>query len=199
MTANDISALVGKTISAIDRNGDKSLTFQTADGEEYVMYHEQDCCESVSIEDLNGDLEDLIGSPILLAEENSSTEQPDGVPEPKYADESRTWTFYRIGTLKGTVVIRWFGSSNGYSGQFREDKMTATAAARQADPAGRVNEWNRKYPPGTQVRLRRPAEGWDSVIGTTAGPAYLEGTSPVVIIDGLLGVWQLDQIEAVNP
>jgi len=72
----------------------------------------QDCCESVTIEDINGDLIDLIGSPILIAEETTSEENPDGV---KIGfQDSFTWTFYRLATIKGTVVIRWYGESNGY-------------------------------------------------------------------------------------
>jgi hypothetical protein len=78
------------------------------------MAHSQDCCESVSIEDIAGDLKDLIGSPILFAEESTNSDDP--APEGRYQDDGSLWTFYRLGTIKGTVVIRWYGSSNGYYG-----------------------------------------------------------------------------------
>ena len=41
------------------------------------MYHEQDCCESVYLEEIIGDLDDLIGSPITMAEEISQVGESD--------------------------------------------------------------------------------------------------------------------------
>jgi hypothetical protein len=80
-----------------------------------MQWHSQDCCESVEIEDINGDIADLIGSPILLAEEaTNSVADPVGVSPPDYRDASFTWTFYKLATIKGSVDIRWYGSSNGY-------------------------------------------------------------------------------------
>ena len=73
------------------------------------MYHMQDCCESVYIEDIVGDLDDLVGTPLLLVEEVSNYEG-----ESKEYSESETWTYYRFRTIKGSVDIRWYGESNGY-------------------------------------------------------------------------------------
>lgn len=106
--------LVGKTLTKITGNiGSEQIRFETSDGREYVMYHDQDCCEQVSIEDICGDLKDLIGSPIVQAEESESGKHPDGIEPPDH-DDSFTWTFYKFATTKGSVTIRWFGSSNGY-------------------------------------------------------------------------------------
>jgi hypothetical protein len=104
--------LIGKTLTKIDKTNDEILFYCEGEDDVYKMYHSQDCCESVSIEDIAGDLDDLIGSPILRATEDSSSENPEGV-NMSYQD-SFTWTFYNIATIKGHVTIRWYGESNGY-------------------------------------------------------------------------------------
>ncbi len=109
----DISVLKGKTIIKIDGYvGGDELIFHINDHEKYMMYHQQDCCESVIIEDICGELEWLIGQPILVAEERVSHDAPEGITESR--DSSESWTFYELATLKGSVTIRWYGSSNGY-------------------------------------------------------------------------------------
>jgi len=75
------------------------------------LHHHQDCCESVSIEDIVGDLDDLVGTPLLVVEERVSNNE-DGTDD-MYA-ESYTWTYYSFRTIKGSVDIRWYGCSNGY-------------------------------------------------------------------------------------
>jgi len=103
--------LLGKTLSSIDNNGDR-IIYKTVDGEEYHSYHCQECCESVTVDDVVGDLEDSVGSPILLAEEVSSCNEDEDRPS-GYCD-SWTWTFYKLSTINGHVTIKWLDTSNGY-------------------------------------------------------------------------------------
>jgi hypothetical protein len=103
----DIDVLKGKTITKCYQNNDgDELIFECSDGSIYKQYHEQDCCESVSIEDICGDLNDLVGQVIRDAFESSSA------GESNYG--SSTWTFYTIVTMQSAVTIRWYGESNGY-------------------------------------------------------------------------------------
>jgi hypothetical protein len=107
----DFSQLVGKTLKSI-QNTKADVEFQTTDGEIYRLYHPSDCCETVEIEDICGDLKDLIGNPLLMAEKSTSHENPKGVT--KTNQDSFTWTFYKLATIRGHVTIRWYGESNGY-------------------------------------------------------------------------------------
>ena len=112
MEESQTADLLGKTLTKAVQKGDEEIVFETADGLRFTYTHHQDCCENVRVEDVAGDLDDLIGSPLLQAEEVTNA---DG-PEPEYA-ESYTWTFYKFATIKGSVTIRWLGESNGYYGE----------------------------------------------------------------------------------
>lgn len=124
MTATNFSALLGKTLVSVENRDNEEIHFVTTGDEHFVQYHSQDCCEGVRVEEIVGDLADLVGAPLLLAEEVSfSDETPDGIAPPEYPD-SYTWTFYKLATIKGSVTIRWLGESNGYyseSVDFRQE------------------------------------------------------------------------------
>jgi len=102
---NKYNEIIGKTIKTIINECDE-IIFRFDDNIEYKMFHIQDCCEYVTLEDINGELNDLIDSPLLIAEEIICINE--------HASESGTWTFYKFATIKGYVTIRWYGTSNGY-------------------------------------------------------------------------------------
>ncbi len=103
-----IGDMVGKTYYTVYATDDE-LHFRegTDPGDaEVLFYHEQDCCENVSIKDIVGELGHLTCRPILLAEETSNRAEESG--------DSVTWTFYKFATVSGAVTVSWYGASNGY-------------------------------------------------------------------------------------
>lgn len=109
----NITELIGKTFIQIEGSiGGEQIKFVCSDGTAYLMHHSQDCCETVLIDDIVGDLEDLLDTPILVAEERTNVDAPPSERD-KYPD-SYTWTFYEFRTIEGSVTIKWYGASNGY-------------------------------------------------------------------------------------
>ena len=113
----NFNELLGLTLISITgaEKGSGEIIFTTDIGRKFRQFHNQDCCEKVEVEDICGDIFDLIGWPILLAEEVSNYKDPPDY-EGEY-DYSHTWTFYKLSTNKGSVTIRWLGQSNGYYGE----------------------------------------------------------------------------------
>jgi hypothetical protein len=113
-----ITDLIGKTIYDIvfvDCGDEHEIIFYCKDKNNeditYKMYHEQDCCETVIVKEMDNDLANIRGL-VISAEEVSSGsvegEDEDGL------DYSNTWTFYKIQTDKDFINISWLGVSNGY-------------------------------------------------------------------------------------
>ena len=100
----DIKDMVGKKITGIYYD-EENFQIMTDDGT-YAFYHEQSCCESVWLTQVDGISDKLIGSRIVIAE--VVTDEKDT----EYGHV--TWSFYKIGTNKGMIDFRWQGESNGY-------------------------------------------------------------------------------------
>lgn len=106
----DVDVLIGKTLTNIDVTDSERIVFTVDDGKQYIMEHYQDCCETVLVDDIEGSLDDLIGTPIIEAEEVTNCDDTFG----RTLYGSWTWTFYKFATIKGYVTIKWLGESNGY-------------------------------------------------------------------------------------
>ena len=131
LSRRQIGELVGKTLTSIvgAHKESESIVFTCSDGSEYIMYHEDECRESVSVEDVCGDVGDLLGVPIDKAEESQNdSSHPNGFV-PEYEPQSFTWTFYHLATINGYVTIRWYGTSNGYYSEDVALKQTKKAVA----------------------------------------------------------------------
>ena len=123
-TERALQQMVGSIFPIVEVS-DSELIFENAT-DRYVFSHHQDCCEHVYIESIVGDIQDLVNTPILIAEESTGDTPADSDASPC---DSYTWTFYKFATFKGWVDIRWLGESNGYYSESVDVEHTSKVPA----------------------------------------------------------------------
>jgi hypothetical protein len=100
--------LIGETIiDLVVDTANKEVQLHLLCGRSFKLYHNQDCCEEFSVEGIDGGIEGILNSPLLLAEHVSIHKEVDG-----YGSETSHW--YKLGMIKDTITLRFIGSSNGY-------------------------------------------------------------------------------------
>lgn len=119
MSIELLKGLILKKITGAEV-GSQEIIFESNCGRSFKMYHYSDCCESVDLNDICGDINDLIGQIVLHAEcvtncDENEQYHKDYLKETNQSElESFLWTFYKICTIEGCVTLRWLGESNGY-------------------------------------------------------------------------------------
>lgn len=114
MDEDVIKELTGKVLVSIEglEQYSDQIVFKFLDGSSYIMYHEQDCCEGVSLEDFDDGISDKEGAVVLSLDVSSNDSDTFG----QDMDNMFLWTFYTLKTNRGDVWMRWLGQSNGYYG-----------------------------------------------------------------------------------
>tara|TARA_R110000803_G_scaffold22351_5_gene55762 strand:+ start:1924 stop:2295 length:372 start_codon:yes stop_codon:yes gene_type:complete len=106
MNTEVLNSLQGETLAYIDESPDQVL-LTTVSGREFQVYHRQDCCESVGIEDTEGNWHDLVGKPLLSVDEECEDASD-------RSSDSATATRLTFKVDGATVINKWIGESNGY-------------------------------------------------------------------------------------
>lgn len=111
--------LTGKIIAITGlESGSDKLIIHTDNDTIITQYHDQDCCESVYIAQVDQDPNKYIGAEIYELDERTIRKGLDNITHPDpdidYEPESWTATFYTLKTSKGYLDWRWQGESNGY-------------------------------------------------------------------------------------
>jgi hypothetical protein len=107
-----VESMIGSVVKSIDideSNDDCLITLE--DGRKFKIEHFQDCCETVQFYDASGDVHSLIGKKLTNVTEDYND---DPIEEDLSCDGSHTWSVYKFQTDENTVILRWYGDSNGY-------------------------------------------------------------------------------------
>ena len=100
--------LIGETLAFVDAS-DECIMLTTVNNRKIIIHHSQDCCETVKVEDTQGNWHDLIGKVIIGASEEVLGKIDD---ESGYGTYTKTTLTFK--TSDATVISRWHGESNGY-------------------------------------------------------------------------------------
>lgn len=121
MKINKFNFLLGKKIikadnlkTKTDLYDDEGVSLKLNDNSKLVFSHYQDCCEQVYLEDIVGDVNNILNSPITMFEEVIMEDQENPQHVILKRNDSYTSTWYKIGTVKGVITLRFMGESNGY-------------------------------------------------------------------------------------
>lgn len=113
----EMKTLVGETLTHIDVFSEEIL-LTLESGRKVKVYHSQDCCENVWLENVEGDFKELVGKVLIDVSEEVD---PDGDQvfaahdeAREYPAESKTNTRISFVVDGATVITRWIGESNGY-------------------------------------------------------------------------------------
>ena len=107
----ELKGQVIKEITGLEKDSPEVhiVTNQTT----YKLYHHQDCCESVLVENVIGDEKDILNEEIIFAEEDAGANDPDWYTEYDRL-YSHTWTKYVLKTKNASLEFWFLGESNGY-------------------------------------------------------------------------------------
>lgn len=103
----DISILNDETIESVVglAEGSDEVLFITKSKKAVALYHIQRCSATIDLHSFECDIDDFRGAVVIDAE------CVETVKLVKSRHKSENWSFYRINTTKGSLVLRWCGDS----------------------------------------------------------------------------------------